>query len=127
VVSCSTAINFAPVSRISAGHPRDRVIERELNDQILAAFAAMKQDEETANWFAEVLRARTKDERRESQEQAKELQRQMTLLRQQQDELLNLRLMKEVDTDTFARKTTELRDRIATLAVHVGGDGSNAR
>jgi hypothetical protein len=71
------------VSRITAGHPRDRISERELDDQILAAFASMKQDQETADWFGEVLRARTKEERRETQQQAKELQRQMTLLRQQ--------------------------------------------
>lgn len=107
------------VSRITEGHPRDRVTERDIDEQILAAFSAMKQDDETADWFGEVLRARTKDERKESQEQAKELQRQMTHLRQQQDELLNLRLLKEIDPDTFARKSTELRDRIATLAVQL--------
>ena len=107
------------VSRITEGHPRDRVTEHELDVQMIAAFAAIKQDDETADWFGEVLRARTKDERRASQEQASELQRQMTLLRQQQDELLNLRLLKEIDTDTFGRKSTELRDRIATLAVRL--------
>jgi site-specific DNA recombinase len=105
--------------KLSVGHPQHRLTEAQLDEQILAAFAAMKQDEETADWFSEVLRARTKDERRESQDEAKEVQRQMTLLRQQQDELLNLRLMKEIDSDAFARKSTELRDRIATLAVNL--------
>lgn len=105
--------------RLSAGHPQHRCTEAQLDEQILAAFAAMKQDQETADWFSEVLRARTKDDRRESQDQIKELQRQMTLLRQQQDELLNLRLMKEIDSEAFARKSTELRDRIATLGVQL--------
>ncbi|MGN6625471.1 MAG: hypothetical protein ACTHLN_02535 [Tepidisphaeraceae bacterium] len=59
--------------------------------------------------------ARTKDEQKESQHQAKELHRRMTKLRQQQDKLFNLRRLKEVDTDTFAAKSTELPDRIATL------------
>jgi hypothetical protein len=63
------------VSRLG-DHPRHRVTERELDEQILAAFKSMKQDDETAEWFGEVLRARTTDERRETQEQAKELQRQ---------------------------------------------------
>ena len=90
--------------------------ESEVDQQILGAFASMKQDEETADWFGEVLRARTRDEQGDSQDHAKELQPQMTLLRQQQDELLNLRLSKEIDNDMFAEKSTELRDRIATLS-----------
>ena len=40
-------------------------------------------------------------------------------LRNQQDRLLNLRLHDEIDEATFARKNTELRDRIADVAVLV--------
>lgn len=107
--------------KLHSNHPQHRLTEAQLDEQILAAFAAMKQDQETADWFLEILLARTKDERRETQDQTKELQRQMTLLRGQEDELLNLRLMKEIDSDAFARKSTELRDRIATLAVQLEG------
>jgi site-specific DNA recombinase len=39
------------------------------------------------------------------------------LLREQQDRLLNLRLLGEIEADTFARKNTEFRDRIANLTV----------
>ncbi|GIW76755.1 MAG: recombinase [Phycisphaerae bacterium] len=108
------------VSRLG-DHPRHRVTEAELDEQILAAFQSMKQDDETAAWFGEVLRARTTDERKETQQEAKELQRRMTSLRQQQDELLNLRLQRMVDDDGFATKSTELRDRIALLKEQIDG------
>jgi hypothetical protein len=41
----------------------------------------------------------------------------LTLLREQQDRLLNLRLLDEIDADTFAAKNTNLRDRIAALSL----------
>ncbi len=43
----------------------------------------------------------------------------MTMLRQQQDQLLNLRLLNEIDADTFARKDTEFRDRMAKLTLEL--------
>lgn len=41
----------------------------------------------------------------------------LTQLQQQEDRLLNLRLLEETSTDTFAKKSTELRDRIADVAL----------
>ncbi|HEY4364941.1 MAG TPA: recombinase family protein [Bryobacteraceae bacterium] len=108
------------VSRLG-DHPRHRVTECELDEQVLAAFRAMKQDDEITAWFGEVLRARTQDERRETQEQATELQRQLTRLRQQQDELLNMRLSREIEEELFARKGMELRDRIAIAKGQLDG------
>ena len=40
-------------------------------------------------------------------------------LRQQQDRLLNLRLLDEINDETFAQKQTELRDRIAAATLNV--------
>jgi site-specific DNA recombinase len=45
--------------------------------------------------------------------------RQLTALRGQQDELLNLRLLKEVEDATYHRKATELRDREGRLKVEI--------
>ena len=42
-------------------------------------------------------------------------------LRAQQDRLLNLRLLEEIDADTFARKGTEMRDRISAHAATGSG------
>src|SRR5207244_4475945 len=46
-------------------------------------------------------------------------QRQSSLLVAQQDRLLNLRLGEEVDQETFARKHTELRDRLASIKLQL--------
>jgi site-specific DNA recombinase len=48
-----------------------------------------------------------------------ELNRQATNLRSQRDQLLNLRLLEEIERETFAAKDTELRDRIAQLTLRI--------
>ena len=65
------------------------------------------------DWFRRVLQARTHSGQQDSAEQRVELTRQLTMLQNQQDRLLNLRLVQEIDEGTFATKNTELRDRIA--------------
>jgi site-specific DNA recombinase len=45
------------------------------------------------------------------------LQRQETLIVAQQDRLLNLRLADDIDQETLARKSTEIRDRLAATKV----------
>jgi site-specific DNA recombinase len=53
--------------------------------------------------------------------QRAELQRQETLIVQQQDRLLNLRLADDIDQETFARKSTEIRDRLASIKLQLDG------
>lgn len=48
-----------------------------------------------------------------------ELQRQSTLLADQQDRLLNLRIDGQIDDDMFAKKNTELRDRHASIVLQL--------
>ncbi|MHB8899154.1 MAG: hypothetical protein ACYC6Y_10450 [Thermoguttaceae bacterium] len=76
-------------------------------------------DEKIRDWFLKVLRARARETQAISQERTEELQRQLTLARHQQGQLLNLRLMEEIEADTFAAKNTELRDKIARLTLQV--------
>ena len=52
------------------------------------------------------------DQQQESRSTADDVQRELTGQRDQQDRLLNLRLLDEIDAGTFARKNTELRDLI---------------
>lgn len=102
------------------GHPRVRLQEQTLDEQMLALFDKLRiQDDKTRHWFARVLRERTRGQQQANQEQLAELNRQLTMLRKQQDQLLNLRLLEEIDQDTFAAKGTELRDRIAQLSIQV--------
>ncbi len=98
------------------GHPRVRIPESEFDQQILTVFDKMKiEDESVRDWFRAVLRSQTRDAQAESLAQRSELQRQETLLVEQQDRLLNLRLAGEIDEATYARKGTEIRDRLASI------------
>jgi site-specific DNA recombinase len=102
----------------TSGHPRVRLTEGDLDKQVLALFKRMRvEDERVRDWIIRVLQAKTRDNQQEAVAQQEETQRQLALLRNQQDRLLNLRLLEEIDAETFARKNTELRDRIATLAL----------
>ena len=101
-------------------HPHVRFQEKALDEQMLAFFDKLRiQDEKARHWFARVSRERTRGQQQASQEQLAELNRQLTLLRKQQDQFLNLRLLEEIDQETFAAKGTELRDRIARLSIEV--------
>lgn len=104
----------------AAGHPRDRVTEADLDGQVLAVFDKMKvADPEVRDWFRAVLAAQTTDAQADDLSRRAELQRQATLLVQQQNRLLNLRLAEDIDQDTFAAKSTELRDRLAGIKLQL--------
>ncbi len=100
-------------------HPRVRVTERQLDGQVLAVFAAIRQPQAVRDWFGQALLAWSRNARSEAQDQTQQLQRELTQVRQQQDRLLNLRLLDEIDADTFARKSTELRDRLAEITLGI--------
>ena len=98
----------------AAGHPRVRIREEELDKQILALFHRLRiEDDNVRDWFRRVLQAKTRKRQKHSAEHRVELNRQLAVLQNQQDRLLNLRLLEEIDEDTFAVKNTEFRDRIA--------------
>lgn len=102
------------------GHPRIRVTEANLDEQILAVFDRMRVDDENVReWFGAVLRSQTRDSQEQAQEQRSELQRQLSSVLGQQDRLVNLRLYEEIDADTFAKKQTELRDRESALKLNM--------
>jgi site-specific DNA recombinase len=102
------------------GHPRTRIPEANLDRQMLAIFDRMRiEDEAVRDWFRTVLASQTRDSQAESLAQRAELQRQETLLVQQQDRLLNLRLADDIDEATFAGKGTELRDRLASIKLQL--------
>jgi site-specific DNA recombinase len=104
------------------GHPRVRVTEAELDRQILAVFDRMRiGDDAVRDWFRAVLASQTRDAQAESLAQRAELQRQATLLVQQQDRLLTMRLVDDIDQETYARKAMELRDRLASIKLQLDG------
>lgn len=102
------------------GHPRVRVPESELDRQVLEVFDRMQiGDDDVREWFRAVLVSQTRDAQEESRAQRAELQRQETLLVAQQDRLLNLRIDDQIDQETFAKKQTELRDRLARIKLQL--------
>ncbi|MBX9679642.1 MAG: zinc ribbon domain-containing protein [Gemmataceae bacterium] len=63
----------------AAGHPRTRLPESTLDEQVLALFAKLRvDDEEVRDWFVSVLRAKTHDEQREARERLADLTRQLS-------------------------------------------------
>ncbi|MEM6853149.1 MAG: hypothetical protein AAF593_01950 [Planctomycetota bacterium] len=74
------------------------------------------EDEEVRDWFEQVLRAWVKGTQQTTRHQIVELDRQITRMTDQQVKLLNLRLLHQIDADTFAGKQTELRNQIETLS-----------
>ena len=104
------------------GHPRVRLAESKLDQQMLALFDRLRiEDEKTRHWFARVLRERTQGQQEADRQRIDDLNRQLAQVRRQQDQLLNLRLLEEIDQETFASKSTELRDQVAKLTLLVEG------
>jgi site-specific DNA recombinase len=102
------------------GHPRTRVNEAELDRQVLAVFDRIRiEDAAVRDWFREVLKSQTVDSQQESLAQREELKRQESLIIGQQDRLLNLRIDNQIEQATFARKQTELRDRLSDIKLQL--------
>ena len=98
------------------GHPRVRLNEEKLDGQILAIFDKMRiESDDVREWFARQLRSQTVNDQKVRREQRAELNRQLSLVVQQQDQLVNMRLNEEINPSTYATKATELRDREAKL------------
>ncbi|MBX3439739.1 MAG: recombinase family protein, partial [Planctomycetaceae bacterium] len=101
-------------------HPRIRVREADIEAQVLALFDKMKvEDASVRDWFRLVLASQTRDAQADSRAQRQELTRQETLIIQQQDRLLNMRLSEDIDQELFAKKHTELRDRLASIKLQL--------
>lgn len=105
---------------MAEGHPRVRLTEADVDRQVMAAFERAKiNDPEKRKWFADVIRWQVEADGAEDVAQRTELQRQHTLLTQQQRRVLTLRMDGEIDADTFAAKQTELRDRVASIKLQL--------
>jgi len=98
------------------GHPRVRLTEEELDQQMLALFDRMRIDDpERRDWIAKIIRMKTQEGQQNSRARVTDLNKQLAMIRRQQEQLLNLRLLEEIETDTYQTKSTELRDRATEL------------
>jgi len=102
------------------GHPRIRMTEAELDEQVLGLFDRMRVgDDEFRAAFSQELRKSTLSEQQSSKQRVQELKQQHAAVLDQQDRLLNLRLLEEINADTYASKATDLRDEAAKLRLQV--------
>jgi DNA invertase Pin-like site-specific DNA recombinase len=93
-------------------HPRVRLSEDKLDRQHLSIFDKLRiQSDGHREWFLRQIRNRTANQREGEQERASEVARQLSLILQQRDVLLNMRLNGEVCADAYAVKEAELRER----------------
>jgi site-specific DNA recombinase len=98
------------------GHPRIRLKEAQVESQVFALFDSLRvEDDEFRQTFGSELRKASNGGHDDAVAQAKERQRELDTVRDQQKRLLNLRMMEEIEADTFAAKSQELRDREAEL------------
>ena len=87
---------------------------------MLAIFDTLRvEDDEFRIRFREELRQATNWDQRSSAQRAKQLQDELIAVRDQQDRLFNLRMPEEIDSDTFASKSRDLRDREAELKFEI--------
>ena len=104
----------------SAGHPRTRTTEPELDRQVLELFDRIKiQEPAVRKWFLDVLKAKTHDDGKVSLERRQELQRQLTRAMTQQQRLVDMRLDEEIDEQAFADKRLDIADRISELKLNL--------
>jgi site-specific DNA recombinase len=101
-------------------HPRIRLTEAEIDEQLLALFDQMRvEDEDFRNTFREELRKATNWDLGTETKTDAELKKRHSEVIQQQTQLLNLRLLEEINSDTYATKATELRDEEAELRLRM--------
>ncbi len=81
------------------------------------------EDEKVRKWIVRLLRERTRRRQNNEAERFEDLKRQMTEINKKQDRLLSLRLMDEIDEETFAKKSTELRDQYAHAKLLIDAHG----
>jgi len=98
------------------GHPRNRLREAELDAQMFVLFDTLRvEDDDFRQTIREEIRKSANWDQRSSAKKAKELQDELSRSREQQDRLLNLRMLEEITSDTYATKAQELRDQEAEL------------
>ena len=101
-------------------HPRTRLTEKQLDSQMLAIFDTLRvEDAEFRDLFREQLRQATNWEFAEASKEDRDLKNRHTEVVRLQAQLLNLRLLEEIEADTYAEKARELRDEEAELRLEM--------
>lgn len=108
-------------SRYNDGdHPRIRMTEAEIDEQLLTLFDQMRvEDEEFRHTFREELRKAANWDQSVSIDHVEKLQRELASVRGQQKRLVSHLLLEEINSTTYGQTATELRDREAGLKLQI--------
>jgi len=102
------------------GHPRVRLNEEKIDLQMLAIVDKMRiESDDVRDWFGKQLRSQTVQDQHVNRERRAEISRQLSLVLQHPNQRVNMRLNEEINSDTYAAKSTELRDREAKLKLQL--------
>ena len=105
-----------------ADHPRIRLTEAKLDQQILELFEAMDQScKAMAKVLALILRSRLENGLESTHVREKELKRQLSNCERRKDELLNLRIDGKLDDVQYEDKRTELESQMDVLRSQLDG------
>lgn len=103
-----------------AGHPRTRLKPADIERELLRLFNLLRIGEpDVRDLFGDILRRKTQHEQKHASGNVVELNRELTIVLNNLDELLNLRMAREIEADEHARKRKELRSRQSTLMLQV--------
>ena len=101
-------------------HPRIRLTEKELDSQMLEIFDSLRvEDDDFRDLIREELRQATNWDLAGESKKDRDLKERHTEVVRLQHQLLNLRLLEEIDSDTYAAKAQELRDEEAQLRLEM--------
>jgi hypothetical protein len=91
-----------------------------MDSQMLDIFESLRvEDAEFRDLFREQLRQATNWEFAQASKEDGVLRNRHTEVLRLEEQLLNLRLLEEIDADTFAHKARELRDEAASLRLEI--------
>jgi len=103
----------------SQGHPKTRLNQGQIDQQLLAFFATIKLDTETRQWFVDVIKARAKAGQVNNKQNKIELRRQHDSIETKLQSLLDLRIEGSIGQDEFVAKRLELQDRQAAVRLQL--------
>jgi site-specific DNA recombinase len=102
------------------GHPKVRLTEAVIDNQLLAIFASIRvEDAEARQWFVDVIKARAHSGQAENKQHRDELQRQHAQVESKLSTLLGMRVDGEITQEEYAAKRAELHDRQSALRVQL--------
>lgn len=107
-----------------ADHPRVRIAESKFDQQVLALFGSLRiEDESIRRWIVSVLRAKSKATVEAAAAEGERLRHELDGVRKQKQRLLDLRLLDEIESETFAAKQAELSSKERRLLTLLEGQG----